>query len=87
MSTDKANRLLGHPNKETTRTMASRLRCHIRIGKIKSCKHCAIVKAKQKNVNRDASTKKAKRPNERWLHDITTITQPKKSGLTMAHPN
>ena len=59
--------------------MASALGWHIWIGKMKPCEHCAIAKAKQKNVNKDASAKKAERPNERWLHDIKTIKPPKRS--------
>ena len=87
MSIDKAHRLLGHADEETTRAMASALGWHIRIGKMKPCEDCAIAKAKQKNVNKDASAKKAERPNERWSHDIATIKPPKRSGLTMRRPN
>ena len=54
---------------------------------MKPCEHCTIAKAKQNNVDKDASAKKSERPNERWSHDITTITPPKKSGLTMARLN
>ena len=87
MSIDKAQGLLGHANEEATRLMASRLGWHIRVGKMKPCEHCAVAKAKQKNVNKDASAKKAERPNERWSHDIATINPPKKSDLIMARPN
>ena len=65
MSIDKAHRLLGHANEEVTRAMALRLGWHIRIGKMKPCEHCAIAKAEQKNVNKDAFAKKAERSNER----------------------
>ena len=87
MSIDKAHQLLGHADKEATRAMALALGWHIRIGKMKPCEHFAIAKAKQKNVNKDASAKKAERPNERWSHGIATIKPPKKSGLIMARPN
>ena len=60
---------------------------HIRITKMKPCKHCAIAKAKQKNVNKDASARKAERPNERWSHDIVTMKPPEKIGLMMRRPN
>ena len=66
--------------------MASRLGWHIRIGKMKPCECCTIAKAKQKNVNKGASAKKAERPNERWSYNIATIKSPKKSGLTMRRP-
>ena len=54
---------------------------------MKPCAHCAIAKVKQKNVNKDASAKKAERPNKRWSHDIATIKPPKKNGLTMRRPD
>ena len=73
MSIDKYHQLLGHSNEEATREMASRLGWHILIGTMQPCKHCAIAEAKQKNVNNDASSKKAERPNERWSHNIATI--------------
>ena len=87
MSIDKAHQLLGHMNEEATRAMASRLGWHISIVKMKPCKHCFTTKAKQKNVKKDASAKKAERTNERWSHNIATIKPPKKSGLTMARSN
>ena len=51
------------------------------------CKHCAIAKAKQRNVNKDTSAKKVEQPNKRWSHDIATIMPLKKNGLTMACTN
>ena len=54
---------------------------------MKPCKYCAITKAKQKNVNKNMSFKKAERPNKRWSHNIANIKPPKKSGLTMTHVN
>ena len=51
------------------------------------CKHCAIAKAKQRNVNKDTSAKKVEQPNKRWSHNIATIKPPTKSGLTMTRLN
>ena len=45
--------------------------------------HC---QSQTENTNKDASARKATKPNERWLHDIATIVPPKKSGITVARP-
>ena len=59
MSITKAHRLPGHANEETSYEIALRLGWNINIDKMKRCGHCVITKAKQKNINKDASAKKA----------------------------
>ncbi len=39
---------------------------------MKTCKICAIGKARQKNVLNESSGEKAKVPNSGWFHDIDT---------------
>jgi hypothetical protein len=59
---------------------AKELGWEITRGKLKPRGHCACSKAKQKNVSKEATTEKSKRPCERVYLDLSKITVPHSDG-------
>ena len=75
MGIEKAHRLLGHGDENSTRLTAKKLGWVITPGKLKPCEHCAKSKAKQKNVTkRSDSSTKAEKPGERVYLDLSKVT-------------
>ena len=75
MGIEKAHRLLGHGDENSTRLTAKKLGWVITPGKLKPCEHCAKAKAKQKNVTkRSDSAAKAEKPGERVYLDLSKVT-------------
>jgi len=75
MSIDRAHAILGHSSEGKTRQTAAALEILITRGALKTCKSCAIAKAKQKNVNDESAGEKAVKYNERVYHDIATVKE------------
>eukprot|EP00957_Ditylum_brightwellii_P170740 12995910-Ditylum_brightwellii.AAC.1 len=73
VNVDKAHALLGHSDKERTRTTAKHLGWIITRGKMKPCESCAVGKARQKNVKKQSNHEKADRPGKQIFTDISTI--------------
>jgi len=75
MSIDRAHAILGHSSKAKTRETTAALGILITRGALKTCESCAILKAKQKNVNEESTGEKASKYNGRVYHDIATIKE------------
>jgi hypothetical protein len=83
MNIERAHAILGHAFKDTTRRTTAALNMLITRGTLKTCKSCAISKAKQKNLNQESEGTKASKFNGRVYHDIATVKEgdeDKKSG-------
>ncbi len=83
MNIERAHAILGHASKDTTRRTAAALNMLITQGTLKTCKSCAISKAKQENLNQESEGTKANKYNGRVYHDIATVKEDdedKKSG-------
>ena len=65
--------VLGHNNENDTRQMASHLGWTITRGPLGVCESCAKTKARQKNVPKISTGKKATVINGRWFYDISTL--------------
>jgi hypothetical protein len=72
--------LLGHINEEDTRQIARELKWTITCGKLQPCEHCAIAKARQKNVVKFSTAEKSTTPGERVFLDGTKLTILKEGG-------
>ena len=75
MSIEQAHAILGYSTKGKTRQTAAALGILITRGALKTCKSCAIAKAKQKNVNDESEGEKAVKYNGRVYHDIATVKE------------
>ncbi len=75
MSIDRAHAILGHSSEGKTRETAAALGILITRGALKTCKSCAISKARQKNVNEESVGVKAVKYNGRVYHDIVTVKE------------
>jgi len=75
MSIDQAHAILGHSSKAKTRETAAALGILIKRGALKTCKLCAILKARQKNVNEESTGEKAVKYNGRVYHDVATVKE------------
>jgi hypothetical protein len=75
MNIKQAHSILGHSSKDTTRWTAAALNMLITRGTLKTCKSCAISKAKQKNLNQKSEGKKASKFNDWVYHDIATVKE------------
>jgi hypothetical protein len=70
-----AHAILGHANEDATQKMAAALSMMITCGGLKTCKLCAIAKAKQMNVNSKSKGKKAQVFNRQMFHDIAIVKE------------
>jgi len=77
MIIDRAHAILGHLSEGKTREKgAAALGILITRGALKTCESCAILKARQKNVNEEQSAGvKAVKYNGRVYHDIATVKE------------
>ncbi len=75
MNIERAHAILGHSSKETMQRMAAALGMGITRGTLKTCKSCAIAKAKQKNLNNESEGAKADRFNGQLYHNIATVKE------------
>ncbi len=62
MNIEKAHRLLGYGDKESTRQTVKHLNWVITRGALEPCLSCTMAKAKQKNVTKASTTPKADEP-------------------------
>ncbi len=72
---------LGHASKGATWQTAAALGTLITRGALKTCKSCAIAKAKQKNMNNESKGEKADKYNGRVYNDIATVKESKNDKL------
>jgi hypothetical protein len=84
-----AHEYLGHLSEDTTRKMALQLGMNLSRGTVPVCETCAIAKARQRNVPKEASEEnKAQEYNGQCFHDIATIKNLEKmEGITTSKPN
>jgi hypothetical protein len=75
MSIEQAHAILGYASKGNTRQTAAALGILITRGALKTCKSCAVAKAKQKNVNDESKGVKAVKCNGSVYHDIATVKE------------
>jgi len=75
MSIDRAHAILGHSSEAKTRETVAALGILITRGALKTCKSCAISKARQKNENEESAGEKAVKYNGRVYHDIATVKE------------
>ena len=75
LNIDQAHAILRHANEDTTRKTAAALNMQITRGLLKTCEPCAIVKAKQMNVNNESEGIKADKFNGRVYHDIAMVKE------------
>ena len=75
ISIKQAHAILGHSSEGKTQQTAAALGILITRGALKTCKSCAIAKAKQKNVNDESKGEKAVKYNGRVYHDIATVKE------------
>ena len=80
MNINQAHSLLRHGNDTSTRLSAKELGWEITHGKMKPCEHCACSKAKQKNVSKEETTEKSKKPCKQAYLDLFKITVPHSNG-------
>ena len=73
MSLTEAHTLLGHYNEEATKAAAGHFGWKITRGLNMVCQSCAGSKAKQKNVHKISTGKKATVPNGLLYHDLATV--------------
>jgi len=74
MSIGRAHGLLGHGSEESTRQTAKELGWTITRGRMSPCEHCAVAKAKQKDVCKDSKSPKAEKPGGRVYLDLSKVT-------------
>ena len=74
MNIEKAHRLLGHGDEESTWETAKHLNWVIARGTLKPCLACAMAKSKQKNTNNTSTSKKADKPGGRVFLDLSKVT-------------
>ena len=72
---EQAHVILGHSSKETTRLTTALLNMRITRGTLNTCKSCAILKAKQKNLNQESEGVKANKFNGWVYHAIATVKE------------
>ncbi len=77
MSIEQAHAILGHSSEGKTRQTAEALGIRITRGTLKTCKSCAIAKAKQKHMNDESEGDKAVKYNGRVYHGIATVKESK----------
>ncbi len=75
MNIKQTHAILGHSSKDTTRWTAAALNMLITRGTLKTCKSCAISKAKQKQLNQESEGAKASKFNGQVYHDIATAKE------------
>jgi len=75
MSIDRAHAILGHSSEAKTRETAAALGILITKGALKTCKSCAVSKARQKKVNEESAREKAGKYNGRVYHGIATVKE------------
>jgi hypothetical protein len=63
MNIERAHAILGHSSEDTTRRTAAVINMLFTRGTLKTCKSCAISKAKQKNLNQESEGTKASKFN------------------------
>jgi hypothetical protein len=63
MSIEQAHAILGHSCKDAAQRMAAALSMLITRGALKTCKSCAIAKARQNNLNNESKGAKADKYN------------------------
>jgi hypothetical protein len=78
MNTVQAHAILGHSSKDITWQTAAALDMQITRGALKTCKPCAIAKAKQKNLNNKSEEVKADKFNGCVYHKIATVKESNK---------
>ncbi len=75
MKIKQAHAILGHSSEETMRQTAAVLGMGITRGTLKTCKSCAIAKAKQKNLNNESEGAKSDKFNGQVYHNIATVKE------------
>ena len=80
MNIEKAHRLLGHGDEESTRHTAKQLGWVITRGNMKPCLVCAKAKAKQKNISKQSTSPKAMEPGGRVFLDLYKVTVSRSDG-------
>ena len=75
MNIEQAHAILGYASEDTTRRTAAALSMLITRDTLKTCKSCAILKAKQKNLNQESEGTKASKFNGQVYHDIATVKE------------
>ena len=80
LNIDKAHRLLGHGDEESTRHTAKQLGWIITRGNMKPCMACARAKAKQKNICKASTSPKATEPGGRVFLDLSKVTVSRSDG-------
>ena len=80
MNVNTAHCLLGHRNEDSVRKTEMELGWVLTCGALKTCKHCARAKAKQKNVRKESVTEKATVPRHCLYLDLSKVTV--KSGMS-----
>ena len=80
MNIEKAHRLLGHGDEESTRHTAKQLGWVITRGNMKPCLACAKAKAKQKNISKQSTSPKATEPGGRVFLDLSKVTVSRSDG-------
>jgi len=75
VSKDKAHKLLGHSNEESTIKSAKHLGWKL-MGTMSKCNSCMVAKAKQKSVPQVSEHVPAKQPGNRFYLDLSKIKKP-----------
>ena len=75
MNIEQAHAILGHSSKDTRRPTTAALNMLITSGTLKTYKSCAILKAKQKNLNQESEGVKSDKFNGQLYHDIATVKE------------
>ncbi len=81
---DRAHAILGHAGEDATQKMMAVLNMLITRGGMKSCKSCAVAKAKQMDINGERKGKKAQVFNGRMFYDIATLKM-EEGGKNLCH--
>ena len=84
-----AHCLLGHWNEDSVQKTARELGWVMMHGTLKPCKHCARLKAKQKNVRKESAALKADVPRHRLYLDLSkvTVTSGTSKNVSINHDN
>ena len=80
MNVQKAHDLMGHMHEDQVQKAMNNLEVTLTRGTLGQCKHCAIAKAKQKNVCKESRAKKSSKVCERVYMDLSKVTVGKKDG-------
>ena len=80
LNINKAHRLLGHGDKESTRQTSKQPNWVITHGKMKPCLACAKTKANQKNLSKSSNTPKATELGGRVFLDLSKVTVSRSDG-------